>query len=374
MTTASAHLSFEQLIVHAQRSDGARAADAHLQECPQCRGELEQWRSLAQAVRRAEPDVEPPPEVLAGVLDTIDAPRPTARRGRRAMTLVAAAGVIAVAGYGLWPQGDSAVPPRATGTFDARQVASMGLVSTECKDLKVAAGRLRSMNGSDLVVITAEGKHVRVDASGPPRVTRQVAGSVSDLTDGVNVMVRGRGDRAGKAVTATSVLVSPVTIKPPEMPAGMEPDITSLMAARGTAMGTVSGVGPDGFTVTGGEGTRVRVDTSGETTVIEQERARVDQLEAGRYTVVVGTLRSDGTLKATTVQQNTLTDGAKPSLPEGFEPPVGFGSGGPKDLPGAPKPPSGLGGLGDRIPKDLFAGLGCDSDSIATTALNSAAL
>lgn len=367
MTNASAHLSLEELVA-ASRPGVAGLANPHLQQCPDCRAEVEQWRATAQAVRKAAPIVAPPPYVLRGVLDEIDRPPRGAagRRGRRGVLLAAAAsaGLIAAAGYGLWPQGSGTGPARTPVSFSAREVAAIGLMDTECQSLKVAAGTLRSKDGSTLVVETAEGKQIRIDASAVSRVTRQVAGSLSDLSDGTRVMVHGEGDEAGKTITAETVLVGGPQMKPPKLPGGMASGIASMMASRGTVMGTVGEVGSDGFTVTGTGGIRVRVAATGSTTFVKQEQARPDQLEVGKYTVVVGTLNGDKSLKATTVQQDSLTNGARPSLRNGFKLPEGFGSGGPKDLPSLP------GNLGDRLPKDLFSGLGCDSEAIAGTALN----
>ncbi|POM25641.1 hypothetical protein BTM25_00230 [Actinomadura rubteroloni] len=368
MTDASTHLSFDDLVAVAGRPDSPQRP--HLEECADCRAELERWRTVARGVRDAAPPEPPRAEVLRGVLAAVDgagAPRPAARRTRRAVLLSAAAAAV-VAGaatYGLWPGDDSTGSPQATGTFSAQQVASMGLLTTDCKDLKVAAGTLRSVHGTHLVVETEKGKTVEVDASASPKVTRQVAGRVSDLAAGTTVIVRGKGDQAGKSVTANTVVVGSAAMKLPKLPklpGGMKLDMTSMMASRGTVLGTVSGADADGFTVTGSDGTRVRVATPASTKMIKQQRARLDQLETGKYTVVVGTLHKDGTLRATTVQQDALTNGAKPSLPNGFTMPEGFASGGPKSLPAMP------GG------KDLFSGLGCDSDAIANSAVNGTAL
>ncbi|GLZ04066.1 hypothetical protein Acsp03_15320 [Actinomadura sp. NBRC 104412] len=371
MTNASAHLSLEELVA-ASRPDVTELTNPHLQQCPDCRTEVERWRATAQAVRQAVPITAPPPHILWGVLDEIDRPRrgATARRGRRGVPLLAAAasaGLIAAAGYGLWQQGPADDPARTPGTFDAQQVAAMGLLPTECQSLKVAAGTLRSKDGSALVVETSQGKQIKVDASAASTMTRQVVGGLADLSDGTRVMVRGDGDESGETITAESVLVTPAQMKLPEPPKGMGPGIASMMASRGTAMGTVSDVGSDGFTVTGPGGTRIRVATSGSTKVVKQEQARLEQLETGKYTVVVGTLNSDRSLKATTVQQDSLTKGARSALPKGFKLPEGFGAGGPKDLPSLPDMPGNLGG---KMPKDLFSGLGCDSEAIAGSALN----
>jgi hypothetical protein len=407
MTDASLHLSLDELVALAGQPE-TRPEPSHLEHCTDCRAELDRWRSVARGVRAAAP-AEPRPEVLRGVLAAVDAQRPKARRGRRAVLLSAvgaprlavrrgrhavlpsargarrpaarggrravvlaalAAAVVGAATYGLWPGDGPAGSPRATGTFSAQQVASMGLLATECKDLKVAAGTLRSVNGTRLVVATAKGKTVEVDASASPKVTRQVPGRVSDLADGATVLVRGDGDRAGTSVTAHTVVIGSAAMKLPKLLGGPQLDITSMMAASGTALGTVRGAGADGFTVTGSDGTRVRVATPASTKVIKQERARPDQLETGRYTVVVGTLEKDGTLRATTVQQDTLTNGVRPSLPNGFKTPEGLASGGPQNLP---DPPGMLGGTGNRL-KDLFSGLGCDTDAIANAAVNGTAL
>ena len=99
--------------------------------------------------------------------------------------------------------------------------------------------------------------------------------------------------------------------------------------------------------------------------MIEQANATVAQLQNGKYTVAVGTPQSDGTLAAASIQQNALAGSAggfgrmAVQLPPGHRPPPAelprLGSQPPIPLPGHPKGP--------------FAGLGCNSGAIATTAM-----
>ncbi|MEV0585480.1 hypothetical protein [Nonomuraea sp. NPDC050310] len=346
MTKASPHLSLEELLAHADGT--AEPADPHLDRCPACRAELDAWRAVAPAVRDSAPAAQPHPRVLRGVLDAIDGPRRVRRRGPAVLSWVAAAAaLVAIAGYVLLPRTASAPVEEA---FDAQRVAAMGLLATECESLQVAAGSLRVVDGSRLVVRTAGGKDIRVDVAPTAKVTRQIAGTVADLVPGMSVLVRGEGSRAGDTLAAGSVLVAPAKLKPPRLPGGMGLGITAMLAGHGIAMGTVSQIRDGAFTVTGADGGKVKVTTSASTTLVRQSAARLTDLTTGKYTTVVGTLQGDGTLQARTVQQDTLTDGDKPSRPEGLKPPGGL-----------PKPP----GM-----KDPFSGLGCDADAIAGTALN----
>ncbi|ROT33523.1 hypothetical protein EF879_00715 [Micromonospora sp. HM5-17] len=327
-------------------------------------------------MRQAAPvDLPPPSQPLYNVLNALNAssPRRTPKRiwaGIRRTRLIAiAAGVAAVTlSIGFVAVGRGGGEPTPTALENAKAVAATLVASTECADLKVAAGTVEAINGSSLVLRTESGKTITITTDGSTKVTHQVTGSVGDITSGTAVMVRGQGDESGKEVTAEQIAVLPKAVRMPNLPLeGGFLDMTRLMASRGVVMGTASAMGGDGFTVKGANGTEVKVVASSATPVVKQESTTLSELELGKYTVAVGVLTDDGTLSATIVQQDGLNNGAAPKLPENL--PGGFAeklrdrmSGeAPHDLfpNGFPK---GLRGM-------TFSGLGCDADSIANNAL-----
>lgn len=374
--TSSAHLTLEELATYINGSAPDDAFRAHLSECADCAAQLRRWHGVAAGVRQAAPvHLPPPPQPLYNVLNELTASPPSraARRGwagRRSTRLVAvAAGVAAVLlsiGFLAVDQGGFESPPSALKT--AREVAATLVASTECADLKVAAGSLEAINESSLVLRTESGKTITITTDDATKVMHQVPGSVSDATDGTAVMVRGQGDETGTEVTAQQIVILPKAMKLPRLPLGGGfLNMTRLMASRGMAMGTASETGSGGFTVKGANGTEVKIIASSATPVVKQETTTLSGLEKGKYTVAVGALTDDGTLSATIVQQDGLNNGAVPNLPENL--PDGMAeklrermSGDmPHDLlpSGFPKALAGI----------TFSGLGCDADSIAHNAL-----
>lgn len=346
------HLTLDEM---AACVDGRSVPPEHAATCAACRAELRRWQAVADGLDMLA--AEPPPHVIERTLTAIDAPP----RHRRRTVLASAAAVAAIgaAAYGLSAVTDSDTDPRPGERPTA--AAAAGLAATECAQLKVAAGTLRSANGSDLVLDTGKGKPVRTSAAGA-KITHTVAGSLTDVTVGAQVVVQGGGTQRG--VTAENIAVLPRSVtppKPPTLPEGMPGlDPARLMAGNGTAMGTVSKVGSDGFTVGAGR-SAVHVGTSRSTKVTKQEETGPGGLRKGAFTVAVGALGQDGTLRARTVQQST---------PQGVNVPGGAPAGGvPSGLPSG-----GPFGDGSRLPsggpsEGPFAGLGCDADAIAATAL-----
>jgi hypothetical protein len=361
------HLTLEAFAAYADGTPPGTAAEAHLAVCAECRAEARAWNAVARGVRLLEAGYAPPPLVIDGVLAAVDQlpSRSPWRRRRVALVSVAAAVVLGVAGYGLDSMLGSSGRPAAGGVAptSAAELAA-ALTPTECKRLEVAAGTLVSVSGSRMVLRTSAGKLITVTASDSTRITRQVAGSLRDVRNGVQVFVDGTGSASGATVAAQRIAVLPKPANEPKTPprvAGL-PDPDKALAQSGHANGTVTGAGSGGFTVVEPSGHRVRVTTSSATRVIEQVNATLGQLQKGKFTVAVGTPQSDGTLAAVSIQQNTLAGDPGGVGHVSVKPPLR----GPGGLPsGLPK----LGSAPPPKPKGPFSGLGCDSGAIATTAM-----
>jgi hypothetical protein len=221
----------------------------------------------------------------------------------------------------------------------------------------LASGTLARISGTDLVLTTASGNTVTVTTSSTTKVTREVTGSVADITDGTQVIVR--GTTSGRQLAAASVVIGSGAA--PSLPSPPGGSLGDVLLRSGFANGTVTGAGSGGFTVVEQDGTRVRVATSSSTAVSRLADVTLAQLKTGEFTAVVGTRASDGTLTASSVEQASANIAiAQPSAP-----PAAVASGLPDALPTSlpSSLPSGSG------PGSIFSGLGCSSTAIATAAL-----
>jgi hypothetical protein len=358
------HLTLEAFAAFADGTPPGGAAEAHLAACAGCQAEARKWNAVGRGVRLLTAAYEPPPLLAAGL-----PARTPWRRRRVVLASAAAAVVLGITGYGVDSMFGSSARPAAGGVAptSAAELAA-ALTPTECTRLEVAAGTLESVNGSRIVVRTGAGKLITVTVTASTQITRQVVGRRSDVKNGMQVFVDGSGSASGATIAAQSIALLPRLAngpKPPPRPVGPA-DLGKLLAQSGHATGTVTDAGSAGFTVIEPGGHRVRVTTASATTVIEQANATVAQLQKGKFTVAVGTPQANGTLAATSIQQNALAGGLggvgplsgrlraldTSRLPSGLPQP---GSRPPFPLPNRPKGP--------------FSGLGCNSGAIATTAM-----
>jgi hypothetical protein len=377
MNQASSHLSPEELIAAGRGEPVAPAAAGHLATCGDCAGEVRTWNAIAGGIRVLVPQSMPPSHIIGRVLVAIDdepsrpGPVPPERalppadaarhglRGHRYAWLAAAAAVALLAGSGY---GVSRILGSADGSHPSSQ-ADAALTATGCVSLEATGGTLASVNGSTLIIRTADGSLVTVTTSGNTKVVREVAGTLGDITDGTPVTVF--GTNSGGTIDARSVALRNGAAsslgKLPASPTGHG----GLSLQLGLASGTVSDATGSGFTVDEPGGSRVQVTTSSATTVLTLVTTSIGALETGKLTSAVGAPGPDGTLAATMVEQDALTTApAPPSLPSSLpEPGHGLGSAFPSP-PARPSP----GNLGS-----LFSGLGCSQDAITTTYLMSLA-
>jgi anti-sigma factor RsiW len=352
-----AHLTLEELTAYVNGTAVETESQAHAAACDSCRSEAARWGAVAGGVRLLTAPSYPLPP-LPDVATRARSPLWTRRR----VALASAAAVAALlAGvYGLTSAFRPTGEPGTTATDGDRAAVAAALASTDCSNVKVAAGTLESVNGSRLVLRTGSGTAVTVSTSDFTAITRQVKGGLSDIANGKAVVVRGEGTQVGDTITATSVAIMPSSVDLPDGPEGL--DLGKMLAQRGHASGTVADAGSDGFTVVRGDGSRVRIATSTSTTVIKQVTATVGELEKGEFTTAVGSLDDKRTLHATAVQQGKTPD-ASLRLPEPL--PSGRPRSLPDVLPSLRPLPSGP----KALPRDLFKGLGCDPVRLGTIAL-----
>jgi hypothetical protein len=349
------HLTIEELTAYVNGAAVDAESQAHVAGCGSCQTETARWGKVAGGVRllTASPDPLPP---LADVTAT-SSPLWTSRRA--VLAAAAAVAILLVTVYGLTSVPRDTNAPVAAGDSNPTAVAA-ALTSTDCSEVKVAAGTLESVNGSSLVLRTASGTAVTVSTSDSTTITRQVKGGLSDVANGKTVVIQGDGTQAGDTITATSVAIMPSSVDLPDGPEGL--DLGKMLAQRGHASGTMADAGSDGFTVVRGDGSRVRIATSPSTKVIKQVTATVGELEKGEFTTAVGSPDDKGTLRATTVQQGKIVR-ASVRLPEAL--PSRLPRGLPDALPSLRALPS-LPALRD----DRFKGLGCNPLRLGTIALD----
>jgi hypothetical protein len=343
----TSHLTLDELI-GTPAGDREAVDRAHLADCPRCRAEAAAWAAIGEGVRHRATATRPPSRQAA--LRRIDGgtvaapPAGTVAaavrfRGRRTVLAAAAAVVLAAGGYGL-AGGFS----RAGHTARNGPSAPAELTATGCSGLELAGGMLRSADGRTLV-IGANGTDLTVATSVSTSILREVVGSIRDITGGAHVLVTGIA--SGGTLRARFVGVLPASVTAPAAPG-------SGGLSIGLAAGTVTDAGKSGFTVVEQDGTRARVDMSSSVAVVTTVRASVSQLDIGAVTSAVGSAGSDGTVIASTVEQDAV-----PASVWG------------KARPPAPSVPAGLPTIGAPSVKPDLAlnGLGCASTSVATAYL-----
>ena len=140
-------------------------------------------------------------------------------RRRRQVVIAAAAVILVAAGtlYGLTAGLGSAGHPAGA----ANELTAVN----GCPGLAAAAGTLERVTGTGLVLRAPGGAPVTVITSASTKLSRQVAGTVSDITDGAYVVVFGTG--SGGAIAARRIIISAL----PELSSGPAPPATSTATA-----------------------------------------------------------------------------------------------------------------------------------------------
>jgi hypothetical protein len=286
--TRSSHLDLGDLIAEAAGQPIGDWAGVHLASCEHCQLEARRWNLVAGGIRglaAAAPEVAQPAR-----------PRRTGRlvpagTWRRALLVVgsAAAALVLLVGVGVV----AGVVHVHLGNSSETTLTAV----TGCAQLEQADGTLERVNGSSVVIKTASGQPVTVTTTATTKVTASGA-LLGEITDGAAVLVAGTGSDG--TITADLILVNgPASLNIP---------------GTVTVRGTVSDVTTAGFTVITSGRTRVRVTTSGGTSVTVFQ-ASLGQLQVGGSTVVIGRPGPDGLLSALgVVQPPTWPSGAHTSV------------------------------------------------------------
>ena len=346
----TSHLTMEELV------DGTRAHAG----CQQCDAEAAAWSAVRAGVRHRAGGAPPAAEVLPSVLERRD------RKRRYLLPLSAAAAVaLAAGGYGAAAALGHGANATRTSTQGSHPGTRQGgtaaqLTATGCTGLELAGGTLTRISGNDLVLATAGSAQATVTTTRATAIYRETAGTLGDVTDGKRVLVT--GSLAGGTLAAASVGVLPDTLTAPA-----RPDAFAGLGI-GLATGTVANTRDGGFTLVEEDGTRIAVTTTAAVTVITTTRVGVAQLATGAVTSAVGTAGADGTLAASTVEQDAVPAATWQKLRP--HPPAGLPGGVPSGLPGS-LPAGGLpsGAPAISTPRISLNGLGCSPAAITTSYL-----
>jgi hypothetical protein len=179
-----------------------------------------------------------------------------------------------------------------------------------CPGLAAASGMLKRVNGSRLILKDPGDEPVTVITTASSALSRQVTGTVRDITTGTHVIVAGTG--SGGGIAARSVVLGALPRLHGPSPAHRRRGHPSRRGPRrspargGRADGTVTAVSTGSFTLLTPGGFHIRVTTSGSTTVYTQTTSTLSQFQVGEFTIAVGRATSDATLAAATAEQGTL--------------------------------------------------------------------
>jgi hypothetical protein len=242
----------------------------------------------------------------------------SARSARRRHTVVTAAATALVAvgtAYGLVAvHADS---PHAAGAahVDSPRGTAAGLTTVQgCPGMYLTAGTLERVNGTQLIIQPAIARPVTVATSSSTAVTIPAGGTVSDITDGSQVIVQ--GTPSGQTLAATEVgiraaLPAPSSFAPVPPEAGNTRELHPG-AIPAVAIGTVANSRDGSFTVVMPAPTdlQIQVITSNSTKVVTTASASLTQLSPGANALAVGQIGSNGVLTASTVAESSPGNGA----------------------------------------------------------------
>jgi Domain of unknown function (DUF5666) len=314
MSAGSPHLDLGELLAEVNGEAVSDRVPEHLAACPGCRAEAERWGAVAGGVRHLVAAISPPPWLPGGASDGVvkasssSRLRAAARAGGKGRLLVAAAAALVLAAGGL----SYGLVRGLGGNGNSSVVAAAGVTAVSgCPGLAATAGMLERVTGTSLVLKAPGGAPETVTTSASTKLSREVAGTVSDITDGANVVVFGPGAHGG--IAARRIVISAL----PELSSGPPPprlrhghghppghaQKPNSSPPGGRAGGTVADASSGSFTVIMPGGYHLRVTTSSATTVYAQATATLGQLQEGGFVVAAGSVKADGALAAATVEQ-----------------------------------------------------------------------
>jgi hypothetical protein len=259
---------------------------------------------------------------------------PARRRGTMVAATTAAALVAAGAGYSLTAaQGSSGSlrssaaaregsNPTRGGSSSVRSTAA-GLTAVHgCPGMYITAGTLERVSGAQLIVQPPnlirhankawQARQVTVVTSPSTAITRPASGTVGDITDGSQVVVRGAWSGAKLAAAEVDIGAGLPTPSPLHPHAG---HVRTHLPPEGSlgppvAIGTVVDAHDGSFTVVmrapfGGTLADVQVITSSSTEVVARAGAGPSQLDLGANVVAVGQIGANGVLTASAVAESS---------------------------------------------------------------------
>jgi len=243
---------------------------------------------------------------------------PVHQAGRRTTVVaIAAAATLAAGGasYGLMAMHGSS-ETRPTGS-SRLPVTTAGLSGVQgCPGEYVTAGTLKQVSGTRLTIQASDTDDVTLATNASTAVTIPATGTVSDITDGSQVMVQGTW--SGRSIAATQVAIqagrvgAPAAAPAPRVPRrrGHIPNLNSLSPPKGTRRnvgGTAEDVHDGGFTVVlqspAPGARRIDVVTSNSTEVKTYATVSPSQLTLGADVVAVGPIGHGGVITAGAVTE-----------------------------------------------------------------------
>jgi len=247
-------------------------------------------------------------------------PAPPASRRRTVVAVAGAAAVVAAGtGYGLTAAQGGVSSPRGTtsarGGSTSQSAVAAGLAAVRgCPGMYITAGTLEKVSGTRLIVQPAHGQdHVTVDTTSSTAISRPASGTVSDITDGSQVIVTGTWSGQKLAASQVGIGAALPALPGPKLPAkGVRTFAPKRSFGPPAAMGTVVDAHDGGFTVIlrnplalPGARTQVQVITTNSTEVVARVSASPSQLDLTSNVVAVGPIGANGVLTASTVAESS---------------------------------------------------------------------
>jgi hypothetical protein len=255
----------------------------------------------------------------ARLIAAASAPPAHPARRRNAMVAVTAAAALVAAGTGYGLAAAHGDTPRATAAARSRPAsprgAAAGFTTVQgCPGTYITAGTIEQLSGTQLVIQPANAKPVSVATSSSTVISVPAAGTVSDITDGSQVVVE--GTPSGQTLAATKVGIS-AALPPPSSFAPAPPKAGNTRALRSSAIplvtiGTVvnSRDGSFAVVVPAPADLQIQVTTSSSTQVVTTASASLAQLNLAANAVAVGQIGSNGVLTASTVAESAPDNNA----------------------------------------------------------------
>jgi hypothetical protein len=298
---------------------------------------------LFEELRPAPPPDAPRMREAARARLTAAMSAPPAHLARRRGTVVAGAAaaalVVAGTGYGLTAARGGSSSPRGTaaargvtssprgsaaarGVSSSPRVTAAGLTAVHgCPGEYITAGTLKKVSGTQLIIQPANYRNqqgrtwrarpVTVATSPSTVITRPASGTVSDITNGSQVLVQGTWLGGKLAATQVGIEATPgPAVRRPHASRQVRTLLPKGLGPR-VAIGTVVDAHGGAFTVVmhnliSGPRARVQVITAPSTKVLTGVAVRLGRLAIGANLVAVGRIGPHRVLTASAVAESSL--------------------------------------------------------------------